>query len=117
MLACARIRYQSLSLDKSAIRIRTAGGISSNMIADVCLACEEPACAAVCAAAALLPRKGGGVILKKDRCIGCGRCADACTVRGIHYDATLGYPVVCAHCGTCVDFCPHDCLELVELGA
>jgi ferredoxin len=26
-----------------------------------------------------------------------------------------GEPFVCIHCGRCVSFCPHDCLELVEL--
>jgi formate hydrogenlyase subunit 6/NADH:ubiquinone oxidoreductase subunit I len=24
-------------------------------------------------------------------------------------------PYVCIHCGRCVEFCPHDCLELVDL--
>ena len=55
MLACARMRYQSLSLDKSAIRIRTAGGFQTSPVADVCLGCTEPACAAVCSAGALVP--------------------------------------------------------------
>ena len=58
MLACARTRQKSLSLDKSAIRIRTAGGFRSAMIADVCLACAEPACAAVCSAGALARAEG-----------------------------------------------------------
>ncbi len=114
MLACARTRHKSLSLDKSAIRIRTAGGFRSAMIADVCLACLEPACAAVCSAGALARRKGGGVVVKRDRCIGCGRCEEVCSVRGIHYDEDLGYPVVCSHCGLCVPFCPHGCLVLED---
>jgi formate hydrogenlyase subunit 6/NADH:ubiquinone oxidoreductase subunit I len=24
-------------------------------------------------------------------------------------------PYICIHCGQCVPFCPHDCLEMVEL--
>src|SRR5512140_2898347 len=92
MLACARMRYRSLSLDKSAIRIRTAGGVQTSPVADVCLACSEPACAAVCSAGALVPVPYGGVRVHRERCIGCGRCAEACTVRGIHYDDSLGYP-------------------------
>jgi formate hydrogenlyase subunit 6/NADH:ubiquinone oxidoreductase subunit I len=24
---------------------------------------------------------------------------------------------VCIHCGRCVSFCPHDCLEVMEVGA
>lgn len=117
MLACARSRQQSLSLDKSAIRIRTAGGFRSSPVADLCLGCVDPACAEACSAGALVARKGGGVILHKDRCIGCGRCADACSVRGIRYDAELGYPVVCSHCGACVKFCPHGCLVLEDVEA
>ena len=65
MLACARIRQQSLSLDRSAIRIRTAGGFRSALVADICLACAEPACAAVCSAGALGKRKGGGVLVSE----------------------------------------------------
>jgi len=116
MLACARMRYRSLSLDKSAIRIRTAGGVQTSPVADICLACTEPACAAVCSAGALVAVPQGGVRVHRERCIGCGRCTDACTVRGIRYDDSLGYPVVCSHCGICVNFCPHGCLELVEVG-
>lgn len=116
MLACARIRHQSLSLEKSAIRIRTAGGFRSSPVADVCLACLDPACVDACAAGALRPRPGGGVIVKRDRCMGCGRCTDACAVHGIRYDPDLGHPVVCSHCGACVRFCPHGCLVLEEAG-
>jgi ferredoxin len=25
-------------------------------------------------------------------------------------------PVVCVFCGQCVRFCPHDCLEMVDVG-
>lgn len=117
MLACARIRYQTLSLDNSAIRIRTAGGFRSAVIADLCLGCAEPACAAVCVSGALQPRPGGGVVVKRDLCLGCGRCADACSVHGIHYDHERGFPVVCAHCGACARYCPHGCLVLEESDA
>jgi len=28
----------------------------------------------------------------------------------------LNNPYLCIHCGRCVSFCPHDCLELAEKG-
>jgi ferredoxin len=28
-----------------------------------------------------------------------------------------GEPFVCIHCGRCIPFCPHNCLELVEVAA
>lgn len=115
MMTCARTRYQSISLDRSAIRIRTAGGFRGNPVADVCLGCIEPPCAEVCPSGALRKRKGGGVLVNRERCIGCNQCTGACSVRGIRYDDSLGYPVVCVHCGNCAKFCPHGCLELVEV--
>lgn len=117
MLACARRWHQSLSLEKSAIRIRTAGGFRSSPVADVCLGCIDPACASVCPAGALVARAGGGVLVRKDRCIGCDRCTEVCSVHGIRYDDELGYPVTCVHCGTCVHFCPHGCLVLENVDA
>jgi ferredoxin len=37
-------------------------------------------------------------------------------VDAIYLDAR-GEPFVCNHCGRCVPFCPHDCLEMSEIGA
>jgi Fe-S-cluster-containing hydrogenase component 2 len=34
-------------------------------------------------------------------------------VDAIYLD-TAGEPVVCLHCGKCVPYCPHGCLEMVE---
>jgi len=67
----------------------------------VCLACREPACAEVCPTAALLPRKGGGVTLKKELCIGCRRCLGACTALAVNFDEDTGKPIICRHCGIC----------------
>ena len=99
MLACSRARHSSLSLYKSAIRIRAAGDFRSAMVADICLACAEPACAAVCSAGTLARRQGAGVLVWRVRCIGCRRCAEVRGVRETHFDEDIGYPVVCSHCG------------------
>jgi formate hydrogenlyase subunit 6/NADH:ubiquinone oxidoreductase subunit I len=35
-------------------------------------------------------------------------------VDAIYLDETRE-PFVCIHCGRCVEFCPHDCLELMAV--
>jgi ferredoxin len=50
------------------------------------------------------------VRLKRDLCDSCGRCVDACIIGAIHLDSEERKPVVCIHCGACVEFCPHQVL-------
>ena len=112
-LACARLVHGLISWHHAGIRIQSSGGLSSGFIAQHCLACADPECAAVCPTAALSPRKGGGVFFQHASCIQCGDCVDACPVGAIARDRE-GNIVVCIHCGQCVSFCPHGCLELRE---
>jgi len=116
MFACARRVRKSLSVAKSAIRIKTKGGYSSgNMVADHCLGCEEPPCIPFCPEGALVKRKNGGIILKPDLCNGCKKCIEGCPVRAIFWDEEKKLPIFCIHCGNCVEFCPHKCLEIGEI--
>ncbi|MGE5677934.1 MAG: 4Fe-4S dicluster domain-containing protein [Pseudomonadota bacterium] len=115
MLACAGVNKQNHSISKSAIKVRTSGGLRGKFVADVCIACnDERACAEACPSGALVPRKGGGVLLTADKCIGCRRCVDACIVRAVFFDETTGKPIICKHCGVCTRFCPHECLRMEE---
>lgn len=114
-LACARLVHRRLSWTHCGIRIKSSGGLSSGFLAIRCLACDPPACAAVCPTGCLRPRPGGGVKVKKKDCIRCGACVTACPVGAIATD-DHGDIFVCLHCGMCVDFCPHDCLEMAEPG-
>lgn len=116
MLACARMVYQSLSPYKSAIQIRSSGGLMGRMVANICTACAEPVpCAEACPTEALTPRVGGrGMTYRKSECIGCHQCVEACPIQVIGWDEQESRPVVCVFCGQCARFCPHDCLELAE---
>ncbi len=112
-LTCAREVHGLISWQASGIRIKSSGGISTGFEATFCLVCKEPACLNACPTDALIPRKGGGVIFKRQSCIGCLECKEACPVDAVSVDDS-GFPVICIHCGRCVSFCPHRCLELVE---
>ena len=115
MITCASVNQQNHSILKSAIRIKTSGGLSGKFIAIVCQACQgDVPCAEVCPTGALVKRKGGGVTLDKDKCDGCQRCVTACTVNAIYFDPETRNPIVCKHCGVCARFCPHGCLQLTE---
>jgi NAD-dependent dihydropyrimidine dehydrogenase PreA subunit len=59
-------------------------------------------------------KKGGGVRLNGDRCIGCGNCVEACIVRAVFWDSETNKPMICVQCGFCVDYCPHGVIELQE---
>ena len=108
------INQKDHSLTKSAIKVRTTGGMSSSCIAIVCLGCREPACMEVCPSHALEKRSGGGVRIISEKCIGCRKCESACIMRAVNFDTDTKKPIICRHCGMCARFCPHDCLQMVE---
>ena len=115
MLICAGVHRKNYSLKKSCISIRTSGGLAGRFVSVFCHGCREPQCAAICPSSALSPRKGGGVSLDSKKCIGCRRCVESCMVFGIGFDEDTHKPIICHHCGVCVKYCPHGCLEMHEV--
>lgn len=114
MNMCSMFNHQNHSLDKSAIRVRTSGGLSGKFIAVICRSCVDPACVEVCPSSALTPRKGGGVVLSDEKCIGCKKCVSSCVAQAISFDENAKKPIICRHCGLCAKFCPHGCLTMEE---
>lgn len=114
MSVCAIANYNDHSVAKSAIRIRTIGGMTTNYIAEVCRACKDPACKEACPADALTLRPGGGVELHEEKCYGCRKCVTACSVRAVNFNKDTLKPIICCHCGICTTFCPHDCIVMEE---
>jgi formate hydrogenlyase subunit 6/NADH:ubiquinone oxidoreductase subunit I len=73
----------------------------------------------VCPSNALEMRRHGngagyGVRLKADKCIGCRKCETVCIMRAINFDSETKKPIICRHCGMCAQFCPHNCLQMIE---
>ena len=114
MSVCSVFNQNNHSLSKSAIKVRTSGGMSSSFIAIVCLGCKEPACMEVCPSHALEKREGGGVLLSAEKCIGCRKCEKACIVHAVNFDEETKKPIICRHCGVCSIYCPHECLVMTE---
>lgn len=54
-----------------------------------------------------------GIAYRKDKCLGCGRCAGTCPDSALHFSGEM--PVIdkkrCTNCCRCVDACPSNALE------
>lgn len=111
MFACAR-RHGEAGLAKTCIGVRSYGGMTRGFTVVVCRACENPPCSRVCPSGALTPRRGGGVRLDPDKCLGCCFCRDACILGAVFWDDEINKPMICLHCGYCARYCPHGVLAL-----
>ncbi|PLX88745.1 MAG: formate dehydrogenase [Desulfuromonas sp.] len=67
---------------------------------EMCMHCNEPACASVCPVGAFQKTEEGPVIYKADRCIGCRFCMIACPFGVPKYEWSKGLPLVkkCTGC-------------------
>lgn len=115
MFACVR-RQNETGLAQACLEVRSIGGMKRGFTIVVCRACDNPPCAKVCPTGALELRKGGGVRLSMEKCIGCGHCVDACLIGAVFWDEEINKPMICIHCGYCVRYCPHGVLAKQEKG-
>ena len=113
MFACSR-RAGEAGLNRSCIGVRSDGGMERGFVVVVCRACTDPPCAKVCPTDALKLRKGGGVRLAEEKCIGCGNCREACILDAVYWDEEIEKPLICIHCGYCADYCPHGVIAIRE---
>ena len=78
-----------------------------------CNHCEDPACVKVCPTKAHFKRKEDGLVLiDRDKCIGCGKCALSCPVNGIDIvERKPHWNGACTHCMACICGCPASAIE------
>lgn len=84
-----------------------------------CVHCAEPACLDACAVQAIVKDvETGFVLVEKDKCTGCGKCAEACRINAVF--VVKGRAVKCDGCAelvkkglepVCVDACPMRALS------
>lgn len=67
---------------------------------EMCMHCEDPACASVCPVGAFQKTPEGPVVYNGDRCIGCRFCMIACPFGVPKYEWSKGLPLVkkCTGC-------------------
>ncbi len=90
---------------------------------EMCMHCDDPACASVCPVGAFEKTPEGPVIYKGDRCIGCRFCMIACPFGIPKYEWSKGLPLV-RKCTGCYDrvvaglqpACATACPTAIEYG-
>ena len=96
------------------------GGVKWLFRKDGCMHCTDAACVEVCPADALYHTKFGTVGVRRENCIGCGACVDACPFGIPKLDAKLEKAFKCDMCMTrlennllpaCVKACPTGALQ------
>jgi formate dehydrogenase iron-sulfur subunit len=105
------IRFQEIS---------NGNGVKWLFRKDGCMHCTDAACVEVCPADALYHTKFGTVGVRRENCIGCGACVDACPFGIPKLDAETEKAFKCDMCTTrlenklepaCVKACPTGALQ------
>ena len=82
----------------------------------VCAQCENPFCQKVCPTGAIKrDSETGALVIDKEVCIGCGRCAESCPLGVIRRKDDVF--IKCDLCGgdpLCVKSCPTGALKFIE---
>ena len=57
----------------------------------ICMQCEKPPCVPVCPVKATWKNELGITVVDQEKCIGCGKCMEACPYEARHVNPKMGY--------------------------
>jgi Fe-S-cluster-containing dehydrogenase component len=85
----------------------------------LCNHCERPSCALACDHEAINQRDDGFVLIDPEKCVGCGKCADACSYGVIFKNDESGVYQKCTGCAHLIDngYKEPRCTEVCPTGA
>lgn len=83
----------------------------------VCWHCNPCNAIENCSVKALERKEDGLIIVNDEKCVGCGKCLEACIIGAIRLHPENKTPLICDQCGgrpKCVEKCPTKALTYVE---
>jgi carbon-monoxide dehydrogenase iron sulfur subunit len=108
VLSCAFVHSSRFGYDESRVRIVRDPERSASDVR-VCVQCDDAPCISSCPVHALFREEGSmRIVLDPDRCVGCGKCVDACPFDGVSFDQEASVPLICDLCDgnpACVEAC------------
>ena len=124
--------YHHLPADSPLMRVteqETSGGKEAYRVRyriKVCRQCARPSCLFACPHGAIrVDEASDAVLIREDRCTGCGRCVEACPFHAVVLYTPAGAPdgkrkaIKCMECRekgrgvpVCVAACPYGCLTV-----
>lgn len=115
-LWCSLKHFGVINSSKSRIRIEKMHGSQSH-VPQVCNQCTGRFCIAACPpkiSALSLDKKTGAILVDLDKCIGCGKCQEACPYDAVHPLPDEKKVIICDLCKgdpECVKQCPEGVLS------
>lgn len=117
--ACSFFHYNDFNPFRSRIKVKKNEEKGED-IPFICRQCGDAPCVSVCPVGALSRDKNtNAVLLDKDLCIKCGKCAEVCSFDAVHFlgdksNSLDNYPYICDLCDgnpECVLRCPTGALK------
>ena len=116
-VVCSLYHFGECHPERSAIRVirREKDGLVFSLPL-VCQQCKQAPCVEACPSEALSRKSPKDPLtVDKEKCSGCGNCADACPARCIFFNNQLNLAICCDLCGgqpQCIPLCHSSCLTV-----